>query len=126
MNNFTEEERKKAFVQHRINGFYLNFPNGNGLSTIWGVGTHTENHMRIEEISLANMDIKNDKDWHEKYMKQWNTPLSSNDVEVMPDCSPDVYKLLTDTFPENENSGIFDNLTFTQWLQIVNILNENK
>jgi hypothetical protein len=37
-------ENKSAFTNHRHNGVYLQFPNGNAISTIWGVGTYSDNH----------------------------------------------------------------------------------
>lgn len=110
---------KKAFNQHRVNGIYLNFPNGNGLSTIWGIGSHTENHFLINDIYKDGYDA-------DKLMKQWNTPLTSNDVEVMPDCSKIVKEMLDKAFPDNVDGDIYNHLTFGQWLEMVNILNTNK
>lgn len=118
--NQKKSQQNKAFSHHRPNGFSLNFPNGNGLSTIWGIGSHTENHSKI--FALPSID----KEGMESYVKAWNSPMSSNDVETMPSCSPAVKKLLDDTFPDNEDGDIFNHLTFDQWLKMVNILNENK
>ena len=39
-----EEIDAKAFVNHKHNGVYLKFPNGNAISTIWGQGSYSENH----------------------------------------------------------------------------------
>ena len=37
-------ENNAAFTNHKHNGVYLQFPNGNAISTIWGVGSYTDNH----------------------------------------------------------------------------------
>ena len=36
--------KEKTFVSFRENGIHLNFPNGVGLSVIWGYGSYSENH----------------------------------------------------------------------------------
>lgn len=105
-------DKDKAFVNHRNNGFVLNFPNGNWLSTIWGEYSYSDNHD-------LDFDI-------EELKKGINKKLSSNTCEVMPNCSELVFKLLEATFPEEANGGIFCYLTFEKWLKMVNILNENK
>jgi len=41
-----------AFTNHRHNGVYLQFPNGNAISTIWGVGSYSDNHnLSFEDYS---------------------------------------------------------------------------
>jgi hypothetical protein len=35
---------KAAFTNHKHNGVFLEFPNGNSISTIWGVGSYSDNH----------------------------------------------------------------------------------
>lgn len=40
----TSQDKGKAFTNHRYNGVYLEFPNGNAISTIWGCGTYSDNH----------------------------------------------------------------------------------
>ena len=92
----------KTFKIHRDNGFHLTFPNGNGLSTVWGPGTYNDN-----------------------FNAEFVTPrkeLESNTVEVMPYCSETVKELLDAKFPEATNGGVFGYLTFEQWLEMVNIL----
>lgn len=111
-----KKEYEKAFYNHKVNGIHLSFPNGNSLSTIWGIGSYSENHDKgFEEL----YDIDN-------FTKMYNTQMGSDNCEVMPGCSDLVKKLLDATFPEEENGSIFGNMTFEKWLKMVNILNENK
>lgn len=111
-------DTKKAFTIHKVNGVYLNFPNGNGLSTIWGVGSYSDNY---------NNEFRNE-DGVIDVLRSYTEIIKdgSNTCEVMPLCSELVKKLLDTTFPDNENGSVFGNLTFEQWLKMVNILNENK
>lgn len=114
MTPLDEKYYNKAFQQHRENGFMLKFPNGNGLSTIWGYSSYTENYdMPYEE-------------YDDDITKMFNVKLGSNTVEIMPDCSDELLKKLQEKYPENENGSVFGQLTFTQWLEIVNILNTEK
>ncbi len=112
------KKKERAFISHKVNGVYLNFPNGNGLSTVWGQGTYSDNHY---------YEFKNE-DGTIDFTKSYRTviPEGSNTCEVMPNCSKKTKKLLDKTFPENENGSVFSVLTFEQWLKMVNILNENK
>ena len=104
----------KAFSQHRLNGFRLKFPNGNGLSTIWGYCTYSDNNMNS---SLDNMNNP---------VEAFGTPLGSNTVEIMPDCSDKLLKKLQKKYPDNENGSVFSYLSMEQWLEIVNILKKAK
>jgi len=107
------KELQKAFIAHRTNGIYLNFPNGNGLSTIWGAGIYSDNH---------------DYGFEPYKPKAYNETIEegSDTCETMPDCGDLVKKLLDAKFPKNQNGSVFGYLTFPQWLEMVNILNENK
>lgn len=111
-----KEEKKKAFIAHKANGFLLTFPNGNSLSTLWGSGTYSDNY----DLILGEITT-------EKIIKSYTEPIEagSNTVEVMPHCSDLVKKLLDATFPDEENGSVFGHLTFEKWLKMVNILNEN-
>lgn len=106
---------EKAFIAHKANGVRLNFPNGNSISTIWGAGSYSENNDRYGETEeLGNYDFKARRAW------------GSNTVEVMPDCSPTVLKLLQAKFSEEENGAVFGYMSFEKWLEMVNILNTTK
>lgn len=108
-----KEIKQKAFTAHKANGIRLVFPNGNKLSTIWGRGNYCDNY-----------------DWEDPsgdIVKTYETRIKegSDTVEVMPTCSKNVKKLLDETFPNEENGSVYGHLTFTQWLKMVNLLNEN-
>jgi len=113
-----KEEKTKAFINHKINGFRLTFPNGNSLSTVFGSGTYCENQDRNPRKADGSLDF--DKMYQERFED------GSNDCEVMPDCSELVKKLLDATFPDEENGSVFGHMTMEKWLKMVNILNENK
>lgn len=115
------EEIKKAFTAHKANGIYLNFPNGNALSTVWGSGTYSDNYDYGFKRTDGTFDAEN-------FTKAYNERIKtgSDTVEVMPMCGDLVKKLLDAKFPDNENGSVFSRLTFPQWLEMVNILNENK
>ena len=108
-----KKEKIKAFTSHKPNGFFLQFPNGNTLSTVWGPGTYTDNY-----------DLHKD---FKKFAEEFNKPIEkgSNTAETMPGCSTIVKKLLDATFPKESNGSIFAHMSFTNWLKMVNILNEN-
>lgn len=111
------KEEKKAFRNHRINGIYLNFPNGNGISTIWTNGSYTENH--DFESTKENGDID--------FEKTFSTPLSSDDVEVMVNCNDTVQELLEAKYnTESAGGGVFGHLNIEKWLDILNILSKHK
>lgn len=117
MSNKQKKKEEKAFRNHRTNGVYLRFPNGNGLSTVWGSGTYCDNY---------NYEIRDEKggiDYEKTYSD--TIPEGSDTCEVMPDCGELVKKLLDAKFPDNENGRVFGHLTFAQWLEMVNILNDN-
>lgn len=107
MKSLKEKYYDKAFAQHKTNGFRLKFPNGNGVSTIWSYCSYTENY------NLP--DIKDE-------IERFETLLGSNTVEIMPDCSDELLKMLQEKYPDNENGSVFGHLTITQWLEIINIL----
>lgn len=97
--------QRKAFSNHKINGVYLSFPNGNGLSTIWGAGTYSDNHDSFD---------------YQMVFKE-----GSDTCEVMPDCSSTVLELIHAKFDQGSGS-VIGYLTFEQWLEVLNILNTHK
>lgn len=106
--------KTKSFVIHKPNGFFLQFPNGNTLSTVFGAGTYSDNY----DWESPDGDIS----------KTYRATISegSDTVEVAPGCSELVKKLLDASFPEETNGSVFGHMTFDKWLKMVNILNENK
>lgn len=125
MKKSTGKEINKAFKTHRVNGVFLTFPNGNTLSTIWGSGSHTENHdfgfnymgQSLNQMMKNKANKKNDQFSNVRsIMDAFYTPIErgSNTVEVMPTCSKKVMDILKKKFPENEDEIIFNYLTFSQ------------
>lgn len=94
---------EKAFSTPKFNGLHLRFPNGNMISTIWGVGSYSENY-----------DIDGFKDFTKLY--ESNTP--SNTVEVMVDCSDELFKKLQRRY--KTSNTVFGHLNMKQWIKLVN------
>lgn len=97
----------KSFANPKHNGIHLNFPNGNWISTIWGVGSYSENHDHKTYDFVAD----------------YETFMSSNDVEIMFTCGEKLKKRILKKYNEGEKDPI-GYLTITQWLEIVNLLNK--
>jgi hypothetical protein len=62
----------KAFTAHRHNGVYLELPNGNCISTIWGSGTYSDNH---DNFGSFNTLIEMGSDTVEIMVKTTNDKL---------------------------------------------------
>src|SRR3990167_133715 len=80
-----KKEKTKAFIIHKSNGFFLHFPNGNTLSTVFGPGTYSDNYDYYTN--------------YKEFIKKYNQSIEkgSNTVETMPGCSSIVKKLLDAT-----------------------------
>lgn len=109
--------KTKAFVIHRENGFLLNFPNGNSISTIWGWGSYSET-----------------KDWHPDPLKHGEfdvmevfkrLPEGSNSVEIMFACSPALQKKIEKKFNAGDRQPI-GYLNISDWIEIINMLYKEK
>ena len=102
-----KEKVEKAFNNFRHNGIHFWFPNGNGISTIWGYGSYSDNY---------NFEPKDKKN----VMARFETFLDSNSVEVMIlKCSQKLLKRLEKKYNEGYKQP-FTSLTITEWLDIVN------
>lgn len=97
---------EKAFKNVAHNKLHLWFPNGNGLSTIFGFGSYSDNY-----------DVKT-KGNH------WETFLHSNTVEIMILNAPDKLNKKIHKKYNAEGEGVIGRLNITQWLEIVNILSK--
>ena len=103
----------KTFTNHKVNGVYLKLPNGNGISSIWGSGSYTDNH----DWESPDGDIG----------KNYDTRIQegSSDVEVMIDCDPVVLELIETKYAsKSAGGGVIGHLNFDQWLDILNTLNK--
>lgn len=78
-------KREKSFNNFKHNGLHLTFPNGNFISTIFGIGSYTENHDMYTKM--------------EEFM-------DSNDVEIMFDCGDKLKKKILKKYNDGENDPI--------------------
>lgn len=99
-----KKRNEKAFACRRPNGFHLTFPNGNWISTIWGPGSYSENHMAWFGGGISAFD---------KFME-------SNTCEVMIDCKPRLLKQIHKRF--DGDGAVIGHLDITQWLEILSLL----
>jgi hypothetical protein len=105
-----ESEKLKAFNNWRHNGIHLTFPNGNSISTVWGIGSYTDNHFLIEK----------DPDTAFGYRKF----LDSDTCEIMILKAPDkLIKKIHKKYGDGDNS-VIGYLTIKQWLEIINLISK--
>jgi hypothetical protein len=101
-----QQIKRKAFTSHKPNGVYLKFENGNSLSTIWGVGTYSDNYDR-------------------EFTKYDDRILEgSNLVEIMPNCSEKMKKKLKKVC--GFDGTVAGYLTMEKWLKVVSLLANEK
>jgi len=101
------KNNEKAFNNWRHNAIHLTFPNGNKLSTIWGVGTYCDNYNLDRDF---NVDM-------------FSTFLDSNTCEVMIQKAPDkLIKKINKKF--NGDGSVIGYLTMSQWLEIIKMLSK--
>ena len=103
-----EDCKGKSFHGFRINGFHLNFSNGNSISTIWGTGTYTENY---------------DLDLDKHFIDQFNEPLTSDTVEIMFSCPKKLKDKILDKYNEGKQDPI-GHLPIGEWLEIIGLLSK--
>lgn len=97
-------KKYKSFGCHRINTFNLNFPNGNGISTVWGGGTYTEKY-------------PDDIDWRGEEPATYK-----NNVEIMIDCPEKLKKRISKYLKSDENPIGW--ISLDQWIKVVNMLSK--
>jgi hypothetical protein len=101
---------RKSFTIHRDNGVFLQFPNGNSISTIWGYGSYTENYNKNENGTMES--------------RFRNFPDGSNDVEVMISCPDKLHKAIQKKF--RGDGSVIGHLTIDDWMYIINRLYKQK
>lgn len=91
----------KAFTNHKHNGVYLQFPNGNGISTIWGRGAYGD-----------------DKDLNTAYSTLIKE--GANQVEIMID-TPDkkLHNRIFRKLKTGIDNGVIGWVTMEQWLWVI-------
>lgn len=108
----------KAFHNFRHNAFHLNFPNGNFLSTIFGIGTYSDNHA-IPSHSISNPGPLNDPN----FLSNFHTFLESNTVEIMFHCKKTLEKQILKKYNEGNPQPI-GRVPLDQWTEIINLLTQ--
>lgn len=98
------KKAKKAFSNWRGGAFYLNFPNGNGLSTTFAAGSYSENY--------GSHDYNTWKGFSKG-------AIESNTVEVMIDCPDKLHKKLHKKYSGDGDNTVLGYLDQKQWLEIV-------
>jgi hypothetical protein len=102
-----DNKNNNAFQNHRTNGVYLQFPNGNSISTIWGVGSYTEHH----DDDFSEWEKKND---------------GSNSVEIMIHTDNErLYKRIYKRLKGGEDT-VIGWVNITDWVWVVSQLANDK
>jgi hypothetical protein len=99
----------KAFRNHKNNGVYLAFPNGNGVSTIWGSGSYTDNH--DAEILTKDGEL----DYQRMYRENNEGSMTA---EVMVDCGEELARALQEKFNGAGNT-VIGYLSIMDWLEVI-------
>jgi len=96
--------KDKAFINHKANGVFLTFPNGNSLSTVWGFGNYCENYN------------------HGDFEKTNN---GSNDCEIYPDADEKTLNKIKSFLPQyKDNYPVAGYVTMSEWLKVIKILSK--
>lgn len=104
--NKESEEIIKSFSNWKHNAIHLTFPNGNRLSTVWGVGTYSDNHNEGWDI-----------DSYRKFRQ-------SDTVEIMILNAPEkLIKKIQKKYDFVDDS-VKGYLTMTEWLDIIKMLSK--
>ena len=98
-------KKNKSFHNHRFNGISLSFKNGNSLSTVWGVGTYSDNY----DVDSAEYESK----------------LDSDTCEIMISCSDALKKEIENKVGQEADCDILGRVTVEDWSWIVYKLSEN-
>lgn len=96
---------EKSFQAHKTNGIFLRFPNGNGISTIWGKYTYSDNNDIDHNIPFE-------------------TRLDSNTAEILIMCSDKLRNKIHKKY--NGDGIVIGFLDIKQWLEILNLLEKEK
>lgn len=103
---------KMPFVNCRANAFHLNFPNGNHISTIFGWGSYTENHMAYRN----NAGLPN------SYLEAFT---GCETAEIMFDCSPRLEKKILKYLQWEGNQPV-GHVNIIEWVWVVGKLSNER
>lgn len=102
---------EKAFNNFKHNGIHLRFPNGNGISTIWGAGTYSDNYNYIVNTTDDSLGYR--------------TFMSSDTCEVMIlNCPDKLLKKIKNKYQKDDSGSVIGFLTIDKWLEIVKLLSK--
>lgn len=102
-------ENYKAFCNHKINGVRITFPNGNSISTVWGVGTYSDNH------DYSSGDI----------IEDYSNPIKdgSSTAEIMILTAPErLIKKIYNRLAKDSGNSVIGWVNATDWLWVLNQL----
>lgn len=104
----------KTFESRKDCQLIINFPDGSKVSSIWGFGSYSDNHMM--DIEKAKKNIA-----EHSFVGTWfNEPIQSNTIEVMYTCVDEKkQKKINKKFGEDNPLGY---LKFDEWLWLINLL----
>lgn len=113
---------KKAFTNVKHNTIHLQFPNGNWISSIWGVGSYTDNHyLGMPPVTLGDPE-KISLTPPTSFFESLTKFLDSNEVEVMIDCPK---PLLDKIHKKYDGDGsVIGHLNIMQWVEIINLISK--
>lgn len=87
---------------HKQNGTFIEFKNGNSISIIWGVGTYSDNY----------------NESFDKYQEN----LSSTNVEIMPDANEKVIKAIKRKYNGDSENSVIGRVSLEDLVEILVIL----
>ena len=91
-------------------GFWLTFPNGVVLSTIWGPATYSDNHDNTDfSVKGSGSTTVEVAIWYEGHYSNWITK-----------------KMIKDLFPNETFDNVMGYVDFDNWLRIVKWCREQK
>lgn len=92
--------------------FFLHFPNGNRVSTIFGAGSYTENYDEEYPTKLEGDNL----------YRLWQ----SNDVEIMVSCSKqlhtEIHKKYNKQYEEGSDDSVIGGLEILDWIEIISMV----
>lgn len=106
---------QKAFENWRHNAIHFKFPNGNTMSMIWTRGSYSDNYECFKEDESGELVML-------PMHGEW---LDSDTVEIMFDCGKKLEKRITKKYNDGYDQPV-SRLTFSEWLEIMNLLHKEK
>uniref|UniRef100_A0A6M3LW91 Uncharacterized protein n=1 Tax=viral metagenome TaxID=1070528 RepID=A0A6M3LW91_9ZZZZ len=103
----------QGFINHKHNGVYLKFPNGNAISTIWGRGSYSQNHDYTTGSVIKDFEMLIEE--------------GSPTAEIMIDTdNAELRKKIFRKFGVSLDNGVIGWVSIEDWLWVLNRLEKNK